>query len=99
MRVFYLVSPCIDGGIAEAKSRGWTQVARARFVTPDNEDVRLICRFSEFVPIPGGTLMIRGQGYADGEGLAEKHRLEKWIEDMERFEAFVASGLGEWVEP
>jgi hypothetical protein len=64
----------------------------------EKEDVRLICRFNELVPFPVGTPMVRAAGYADGAGLVEKHALERWLEDMERFDDFAKSGGGEWLE-
>jgi hypothetical protein len=42
--------------------------------------------------------MVRAAGYADGAGLVEKHALERWLEDMERFDDFAKSGGGEWLE-
>jgi hypothetical protein len=98
-RVFYLIAPSVEGGVAEAAARGWQQVARTRFVTAEKEDVRLICRFNELVPFPdGATPMLRAAGYADGVGLVEKHALERWIEDMGRFDEFAESGEGVWLE-
>jgi hypothetical protein len=97
-RVFYLVAPSVEVGVAEAASRGWDRINRSRFTTPEKEDVRLICRFNELVPFPGGTPMVRASGYADGVGLVEKHALERWIEDMGRFDEFVESGQGVWLE-
>jgi hypothetical protein len=97
--VFYLVAPSVEVGVADAASRGWRQVARARFVTAEKEDVRLICRFNELVPFPGGsTPMLRAAGYAEGAGLVEKHALERWLEDMGRFDEFAESGEGVWLE-
>lgn len=100
MRVFYLVSPSVAVGISDAMSRGWRQVARGRFATGKNDDVRLITRFRELVPnekmgLPGPTQMFRGLGYEDGEGCFS---LDRWIDDKGRFDEFVASGAGVWME-
>lgn len=66
-RVFYLVSRSEESGIAAARARGWTRIAARRFATPENDDVRLVCRLSELVPIPGGTMMLRdGEDYDPG---------------------------------
>lgn len=97
-RVFYLIAPSVEVGIADAVGRGWRQVARARFVTQQNEDVRLITRYHDLLPFPGSTPMVRARGYADGAGLAEKHAVDRWLEDMERFDGFAASGQGVWLE-
>jgi hypothetical protein len=98
-RVFYLIAPSVEGGVADAASRGWQQVARTRFVTAEKEDVRLICRFNELVPFPdGSTPMLRGSGYEDGEGLVMEHTLDQWIKDKQRFDEFAESGEGVWLE-
>lgn len=93
-RVFYLVCPSVEAGVEDALGRGWRQVARARFVTDANEDVRLVTRFQEMIPFPGVTPMVKGRGYDSGEGTLF---LERWIEDAGRFDAFAASGQGEWL--
>jgi hypothetical protein len=85
--------------VADAASRGWRQVARARFVTAEKEDVRLIWRFNDLWPFPGGeTPMLRGRGYEDGEGLVMEHALDLWIRDKQRFDEFAESGEGVWLE-
>ena len=95
-RVMYLVAPSVEAGVADALARGWRQIARTRFVTPENNDIWLVCRFNEFVPFRGeATPMIKAAGYDEGEGALV---LENWIKDMERFEEFVESGAGEWVD-
>jgi hypothetical protein len=94
-RVFYLVAPSVEVGVASALGRGWSQVARTRFVTEANEDVRLICRFHDLVPFPGVTPMVRAEGYEDGTGAFS---LDRWVEDMGRFDDFVGSGRGEWID-
>lgn len=95
-QVIYLVAPSIGAGVADALARGWRQIARTRFVTPEKNDIWLVCRFNEFVPFRGGaTPMIKAAGYDEGEGALV---LENWIKDMERFDEFVKSGQGVWVE-
>ncbi len=91
----YMVAPSTEAGVADALARGWRQIARTRFVTPENNDIRLVCRFNEFLPAPGVTPMIKAAGYEDGEGALV---LDNWLRDMERFDDFVASGRGVWVE-
>ena len=95
-RVIYFIAPSMPAGVEDAKARGWTQIAWGRFVTPLNEDVRLICRFNELLPFNGpATLMIKARGYDDGDGALV---LDNWLKDMERFEDFTKSGNGQWIE-
>ncbi len=91
----YLVAPSVEAGVKDALARGWQQIARSRFVTPEKNDIVLVCRFNEFVPAPGVTPMIKAAGYDEGEGALV---LDNWIRDMGRFDEFVASGRGVWVE-
>jgi hypothetical protein len=42
--------------------------------------------------------MVRGNGYEDGEGLVMEHALDQWIKDKQRFDEFVESGEGVWLE-
>jgi hypothetical protein len=95
-RVMYLVAPSVEAGVADALARGWRQIARSRFVTPESNDIWLVCRFNEFVPFRGeATRLIKAAGYEDGEGALV---LENWIKSMEKFDEFVESGQGVWVE-
>jgi hypothetical protein len=55
----------------------------------------LICRFHDLVPFPGVTPMVRAEGYGDGTGAFS---LDRWVEDMGRFDEFAASGRGEWID-
>jgi hypothetical protein len=100
-RIFYLVAPSVEGGVADAAARGWKQIARTYFVTPEKEAVWLITRYLE-IPrqedFPRPVPMLRGSGYEDGEGLVMEHHLDLWIKDKQRFDEFVESGEGVWLE-
>jgi hypothetical protein len=93
----YLVSPSIEAGVVEARGRGWTQIARGRFVVEDGGgEVRVVSRFADLLPQPGVMRLMRGAGYEDGEGAVS---LERWIKEKGEFDRYVEAGLGEWVSP
>ena len=97
MRVMYLVAPTIESGVEDALGRGWVQIARARFVTGENVDVRVVTRFSHMVPFAGPeTRMVKAAGYESGGDLLPCYQ-DRWLEDMAQFEEFVRVGNGVWV--
>jgi hypothetical protein len=109
VRVMFMVSPSIEAATADALARGWKQIARGRFVIEGGSArtaqlVVAICRFNELpradsMPMyfgPEGKLpMIKAAGYEDGVGCFV---LENWIKDMDKFDEFVKSGQGVWVD-
>jgi hypothetical protein len=84
-RVQFLIAATEHSGVAEARERGWTQIAFARFATPEKNDVRVVRKFSELPAVPGGPAMIRGKDFAENP-------------EAEKFEALVAEGNGAWVD-
>ncbi len=93
----YLVAATEASGIDDAAQRGWHRIARSRFVTPERDDVLLVWRFPDMLPIGSVTRMIKGADYDSGPDDAVK--LAAWIEHKEQFDRFVAFHRGEWVEP
>lgn len=85
MSVIYLIARNNASGRAEATRRGWKMLAYARFATPERDDVRLVTRFSEMVPMPNLRLA-RG---ADFDAHPE----------AKEFDGFVEEGLARWLEP
>jgi hypothetical protein len=103
-RVLYLVAATEAQGDRDAAARGWVKIARARFVTPEpaKDDVRVVWRLDELIPLPGGTLMIKGSDYEDGS--ESEWEMKRWAGndgregEKDRFDRFVAEGNGEWIE-
>lgn len=99
MIAFYIGSS--ERVIDECQERGWTRIAYQRFVTGnehDKHDIRAIWRIADLAPFAGKTLFIKGREYDDGPENASDDQLDRWIKEQARFEAFIASGAGEWVE-
>ena len=100
-RVFYLVSATEEQGIKDAASRGWERIANARFVTPEKDDIRVVCRVSDLHPLAGVTPMYKGSDYDEGPEV--KFLRDRWLGEegrageREKFERFVAEGNGQWV--
>lgn len=101
-RVFYLVAATEAQGIKDAEARGWSRIARSRFVTPEKDDVRVVWKLDDLIPLPGGTPMIQGSDYESGP--SSDWGMARWAGDDQhegekaRFDKFVAEGNGEWVE-
>lgn len=94
----YLVCGTVSGGVSDARSRGWVQLAARRFATAVKDDIRVVCRFAEMVPDPAGvTVFVRGGDFpveprerdADGRLLRP---------DAADFDEFVRCGHAEWEE-
>lgn len=98
-RIIYLVAGTPDQGRKDALSRGGRALANFRYALPDNTDLRVVCRFNDMVPYPGGkTPLVRGSDYdSPPEGMSETGE-RAWFDNHERFERFVADGHGEWIE-
>jgi len=111
--IFYLLAPTTDQALAEAEKRGWTRIARARCVTPKRDEVRLISRFSDLVPVvsphptKGATTWImRAASYKDGPPATDPLGRLAWLGDEEtgqvgdkaKFEKFIADGHGKWFD-
>ncbi len=102
-RIFYLVAATEAQGIKDAQARGWTRIARVRFATPapEKDDVRVVWRLDDLIPLPGGTPLIRGSDYESGP--ESEWEWKKWAGDEQhegeksRFDKFVADGNGEWI--
>ncbi|HVB15839.1 MAG TPA: hypothetical protein VNF04_04845 [Stellaceae bacterium] len=84
-RIKFLIAATEQSGVAEARKRGWTQIAFARFATPDKDDVRVVRRFSELPAVPGGPTLIRGEDFGENP-------------EADKFEALIAEGNGTWVD-
>jgi hypothetical protein len=97
MTVKYLVCATEERGIADANERGWTRLAYARFATPEKDDVRLVRRFVDFIPVAGTTAMMRGSDYDDGPPDIPPGRAEQWLKERASFDKFVEDGHGVWV--
>ena len=100
-RVLYLVAATEASGIKEAEGRGWTRIARLRFVTPEKDDVRVVSRLNDVLVQPAKTPLIKGGDYDDGPD--SEWDMARWAGDeqrtgeKERFDGFVAEGNGVWV--
>lgn len=99
----YLVAATDPVGITDAMERGYVRVAYNRFVAgeqnAEKHDFRVIRRINDLVPLPGKTPLVRGTDYDEGPPATwGEGALNEWIKQREQFEAFVASGAGEWLE-
>lgn len=84
MSIIYLIARDNASGRREALRRGWKMLGYARFATDDRDDVRLVTRFSEMVPMPNLRL-VRGPDF-------NTHP------EAEDFDGFVEQGLARWME-
>ena len=96
-RVVYLVASTETQGIKDAEARGWTRIARDRFVTPDKDDVRVVWRLEDLSVMPGGTPLMKGSDYETGPWNPWLGSDEKPGEKA-RFDGFVKDGAGQWIE-
>jgi len=94
--IAYLIAPTEEQGIEEALSRGWTGIARLRYVTSRKDDVRIVARATDMVPFGGQTPMMRGRGYKSGGDLTEGQKVA-WEKNREEFNRFAIEGNGVWV--
>lgn len=85
----YLVCASDAAGFADAEARGWTRIARSRFATPAKDDVRVVRRFSDMVPLPGRTPLVKAADFPAEPASGSQAAL---------FAEFVAAGSGEWIE-
>lgn len=92
----YIVSATVGVGEADALSRGWIQLARHRFVTPERDYFQLITRFHELTPLGNGNPICRVGDYESGP--SGEGELEAWMVEKEKFDQFVADGHGKWVD-
>jgi len=99
MRVVYLVAASLDQGVKDCRERGWQQIAYTRFVTPERNDVRVVCRGSDVTPFAGRTPLVKGSDYDEGPGeKAPQHMQDSWLKMRIDVDRFVEEGNGEWVE-
>jgi hypothetical protein len=96
--IAYLVCCSEERGIADCMERGWIGIARLRYVTPEKDDVRIVRRASDLVPLAGKTPMLRGSDYEDGPASDDEQAMNRWIKEKDVFDSFVASGAGEWID-
>jgi hypothetical protein len=94
--IAYLIAPTEQQGIDEALSRGWTGIARLRYVTERKDDIRIVSRATDMVPFGGHTPMIKGEHYG-GEGLTED-QMVVWEKNRAEFDRFAVEGNGLWVK-
>lgn len=93
----YMIGSTTIRAIEDARTRGWTQIAFGRFVTPQNVDVRVISRAADLIPFADKTPMLRSSCYDDPPAENEP-AMEAWFKQQEMFDALVESGKGEWVD-
>lgn len=86
--ILYLVCCSDAAGFADAKKRGWTRLARNRYATAEKDDVRVVRRFAEMIPLPGRTMLIKGADFPEEPAEGSQAAL---------FAEFVAAGHGEWI--
>jgi hypothetical protein len=98
-RVIYLVASTLEQGIKDAEARGAVRIARTRFAgaEPEKDDIRVINRLIDLVPMAAKTPMIQGSDYQEPPASESELALNRWLEEHEAFEKFVADGHGEWV--
>lgn len=84
MTVKYLICATDPRGIADAIALGYTAIAINRFATPEKNDIRVVRRFHDLIPLAGVTQMIRGSDF-------------KMNPEAGEFERFVESGRGRWI--
>ena len=96
MSIIYLVAATLERGIADAAERGWERIAMARFATPAKDDIRVIRRYTDLLPMAGKTPMLKGGDYDSGPD--NDYLLEGWVREKERFDQFVTEGHGVWVD-
>jgi hypothetical protein len=95
----YLVTFSEERAVADASARGWTRIAHARFVTEGKDEYRMVRRFTDLVPIPGGkTQMVRSSDYDTAPVEYRSGDPTPWAREKAGFEGFVEQGHGEWVE-
>lgn len=103
-RLYYIVAATEAQGVKDCMDRGWERIAAKRFVTPDKDDVRVVCRISELVPLAGKTPMVKAKGYEDGPD--NEFELKRWAGDADvgavgekaHFDRFIAEGHGVWID-
>lgn len=84
MTVIYLVCGTNACGVEDALAMGYTAIAINRFATPEKDDVRVVRRYHEMIPLAGVTQMIRGSDFTANPEARE-------------FVQFVESGRGRWI--
>lgn len=97
-RIIYLACSAEAIGIADAAARQAERIGRLRFALPNKDDLRVVRNFNEMVPMAGKTPLIRGSDYDAMPDSDNEMVLERWQENHDAFERFVADGYGEWVE-
>lgn len=96
--IYYLAAGTEARGVADAIDRGGERIAKLRFGMPDKSDLRVVRNFADLVPIAGGkTKIIRGSDFHDAPDTESLAVLERWQENHDAFERFVAEGHGEWI--
>ena len=96
----YLVAATEAGGVADAVGRGWERIANHRYVTPERDDVRLVWRFNQMIPDPGGvTRFVRSSDFPAEpfDRFAGELGDFRWPEAMQ-FASFVDQGHAAWEE-
>lgn len=93
----YLVARTEIGGVDDAQRRGWTRVAKDRFATPEKDDVRLVWRFNQMIPDPGGvTRFVMSKDFpVDPNAIVEGELVNP---DCAAFAEFATQGHAEWEE-
>jgi hypothetical protein len=101
-RILYLVCSSLERGVKDAEARGCVRIAARRFATPEpaKDDLRIVSRFAEMHPMAGKTLLVRGSDFDDMPNPSEQvaDLLDRWMENHDAFERFVAEGHAEWID-
>jgi hypothetical protein len=96
-KIVYLVCSSIESGVKDAEARGCTRIGRTRFATPLKDDLRVVSRFIEMIPMAGMTTLIKASDFEDMPNSPSELVQERWLENHDAFEQFVADGHGQWV--
>jgi hypothetical protein len=97
-RIIYLIAGTVAQGVKDAEARGCTRIAAQRLADPEKNDIRVVTRFNDMVPMAGKTEMIRGSDFDTMPDVPQLMALEIWQANHDDFEKYVADGHGEWVE-
>ena len=103
MNIVYLVGPHRATALKYANDRGWTRNADLRFITPDRHDVRFVTNVNDMNAMGGTAELMKLPDYSS-EPESEWERV-RWLGGQtaskgqkQRFDEFVESGAGRWIE-
>ena len=103
--IVYFVGASEESARQELNERfgGQAALSRLTYAMPDKRRAHIVSRFNEMVALAGVTPMVKCADYEIGP--VSKYEKERWlgsqfdpVGEKERFDRFVASGAGQWVE-